>query len=160
MSDSIYRSPAEQAPNAPKYRVFSPFTIEEWQALDEVHGDTRRVTGAIPPRKPWHKTDPEPPWEAIFRRPKSSETNFFERHAHGDNSKSMALRNFAKAIVVGVSYKGKKTIAADAGDTTAVAAVRAAWDAVQESEGGGCHMAAQEELMALAGMGKEVEGKE
>lgn len=145
--------------NKPRYTTLNAFTDDEWRALDDAYGDTRRVTGAIPPPKPW-APNPEPKWEAIFRRPSSAETNVFEKHVHNDGSKSQALRLLAKAIVVGVANGQDKVMAPDPNDTQAKKRVQAAWDSAQEKHGGGLHMAAQTDVMDLAGMGREIEGKE
>lgn len=143
---------------APQYRIFAPFTDDELEALNTAHGDIRVVRGATPEPKRWRPAErPEPPWEVVYRSPNSGESGFFERALHKD-SKDMAMRNHAKATVVGVSIDGKKTLALD-GNPMNVKATRAAFDALREKHGL-AHVAASDALMSLAGMVAEEEGKE
>lgn len=145
--------------DAPKYRTLNAFTDAEWQQLDVAHQDTRKVTGAIPPPKPWD-TDPEPRWQAIFRRATSGEANVFEGNCNNDQGKSAALRLHAKALVVAVAMGARKVMCLDRADAASLAAVRKAWDEAQSTLGGALHIAAQTDLFDLTGMGREVEGKE
>lgn len=144
---------------APKYKTFAPFSDEEWQALDVAHGDTRKVRGAVPPPKPWDPS-PEPKWEVIFRKPANAgEFAFFEKHAHSDTAKDRALRLYAKALIVGVSEGGRKVVCLNVNDNKQKNDVRNAWDALCEKFPG-IHMAAQQDIMDLSGMGKEEAGKD
>ncbi len=94
----------------------------------------------------------------MFRKPTGGECDHFEGSAHNDKAKPGALRNLAKAIVVGVSFGGKVVTVADRKDIVAVKAAREAWDSLREAYPG-AHMAAQEDLMALAGMAADDGGK-
>lgn len=144
----------------PKFKTFKPFDNETLVALEAAHGDIRVVRGAVPPPRRWHADDaPEPPWEAVFRKPTTGESDNFEGSAHRENAKAGALRNLAKAIVVAVSRGGKIVMYTDRGDAKAVRETREAWDALR-ADFPGAHMAAQDDLMGLAGMSAEEEGKE
>ncbi len=151
--------PDESAPT-PEFRVFVPFTVDECEALDVAHKDIRRVTGATPPAKSWRPTEkPEPPWEVVFRKPANAgEFAFFERHAHSDAAKDRALRLYAKALIVGVSFGGQKVLNLNHADNKQNVDIRRAWDNLCEKFPG-VHMAAQTEIMDLSGMGKEEAGK-
>lgn len=146
-------------PTPVKAPTFLPFTNETLAALDAAHGDIRVVRGATPPAKRWAPDfTPEPPWEAVFRQPTTGESDNFEGAAHNDRAKAGALRNLAKAIVVGVSLGGVQITCTDRNDRAQVDAVRKAWDDLR-AKFPGAHMAAQDDLMALASMAKEEEGK-
>lgn len=150
--------PDDKPVSLSKYKTFAPFTNEELEALNVAHGDVQFVRGETPPAKSWRPLDkPEPPWECVFRAPSSNECSFFERALHKD-TKDMALRNHAKATVVGVSFNGKKTFALDS-DPMKVKAVREAFDAMRERFGL-AHIACNDALMSLSGMVANEEGKE
>lgn len=139
--------------------MFKPFDNDTLRALDAAHGDVRKVRGATPPAKSWNPDAPEPPWEAVFRRPTPGEGDTFEGAAHNDRAKPGALRNLAKAVVVAVSLDGKHTTCLDRNDRKARQEVWDAWDALR-AKYSGAHMAAQDDLMGLAGMSRDEEGKE
>lgn len=140
--------------------MFKPFADEQLRALEEAHEEIRVVRGAVPPQRRWIVDDkPEPPWEAVFRKPVTGESDRFEGDAHNDKARAGGLRNLAKAIVVGVSFEGKITICGDRKDLVAVRAVRDAWDELR-AKFPGAHMAAQDDIMSLAGMAREEEGKD
>lgn len=143
-----------------KFKLFKPIDDETLMSLEAAHGDIRVVRGAAPPARRWHANDaPEPPWEAVFRKPTTGESDNFEGSAHRENAKAGALRNLAKAIVVAVSLDGKIVSYTDRGDAKAVRETREAWDALR-AKFPGAHMAAQDDLMSLAGMSAEEEGKD
>lgn len=144
-----------------RYRVFVPFTDEQMAELESAHGRiSPRVLPALDPPRTWVPNDvPEPHWCAVFREPTTGEVEFFERHAHG-TSKDAALRNLAKATIVAVSFQGKHTVCLDRNDRASVDAVRAAWDQGIRKRFGGAHLAAQDDLMLLAGMSRDETGKE
>lgn len=140
--------------------MFLPFDNETLSALEASHGSIRVVRGATPPVKRWNPdATPEPPWEAVFREPTTGEGDNFEGAVHNDRTKAGALRNHAKATVVAVSHGGKHTICSDRRDKPAEKATREAWDDLRRTFPG-AHMAAQDDLMSLAGMAKDEEGKE
>lgn len=150
--------PDDKPVSLPKYKTFAPFTDEELEALNVAHGDVQLVRGETPPAKSWRPLyKPEPPWECVFRTPNSGECAFFERALHKD-TKDMALRAFAKGIVAGVSYNGKKTFVLD-NDPLKVKAVREAFDNMRERYGL-AHIACNDALMSLSGMVANEEGKE
>lgn len=138
---------------------FKPFDDETLCALDAAHGDVRVVRGETPPAKRWKPAEkPEPPWEAVFRRPTEGELSAFERAMSNDKAKDSATRSFAKAIVCGVSLDGKIVSYTDRGDVAAVRGVRDAWDALRERHPG-AHLASVDEILSLASMSAEQEGK-
>lgn len=140
--------------------MFLPFDNETLSALEASHGSIRVVRGATPPVKRWNPDAiPEPPWEAVFRKPTTGEGDAFEGAVHRDDTKAGALRNFAKAVVVAVSLDGKIVVCLDRKDKMSERAAREAWDGLRASYSG-AHMAAQDDLMSLAGMAKDEEGKE
>lgn len=139
--------------------MFKAFTDDELRALEAAHDEIRVVRGAAPPPRRWAAEDkPEPPWEAVFRKPMTGESDSFEGAAHNDKAKPGALRNFAKAVVVGVSLAGKTATCVDRKDLVSLRATRDAWDALR-AQYPGAHMAAQDDLMGLAGMARDEEGK-
>lgn len=143
-----------------KFKTFRPFSDEQLAALEQAHGEIRVCRGAVPPPRRWVANDsPEPPWEAVFRKPTMGESDNFEGSAHREQAKAAALRNLAKAIVVGVSVGGKVITYEDRSDAKAVRDVRDAWDNLRR-DFPGAHMAAQEDLMSLAGMAAEEAGKD
>jgi len=140
--------------------VFAPFDNDTLASLESAHGEIRVVRGEKPPAKRWRPDDmPETPWEAVFRKPTVGECDNFEGAAHQDKARAAALRNLAKATVVGVSRAGKQVLHVEPGDARSKQAVRDAWDALR-NDYSGAHMAAQKHLMSLAGMSDEEEGKE
>lgn len=152
---------SEPVPNdaAPEYRVFVPFTNDELAELDGAHEDIRVVTGAIPPPKRWKPEEKqEPPWEVVFRKAQGGEGDFFEGHAHSEQAKAKALRLHAKTLIVGVSVGGVKVVCLNRLDNKQKGDVQKAWDRLREKFPG-VHMAAQDEIMDLTGMGKEEAGK-
>lgn len=151
-----YRTPGEVEPST----KFLPFDVDTLSRLDDAHGDIRIVTGAKPPAKSF-KPDfkPEHPWQAVFCKPTVGESDNFEGAAHNDRAKPGALRNLAKAIVVGVSLDGKQTFCIDRNDRASVKQVRDAWETLR-AKYPGAHMAAQDDLMSLASMSADESGKE
>lgn len=147
---------------APQFRVFAPFSDAQLGELEEAHGRIDVVRGAIPAARRWVPDDaPEPPWEAVFRIPTDGESEFFELHAAGsEKARSAALRDLTKGIVVGVSFRGKQVICLKRTDSVSVRDVRNAWDALRKGGYPLAHVAAQDTVMALAGMGREEAGKE
>lgn len=142
------------------FKVFRPFSGEELAALEASHGEIRVVRGALPPARSWVPDDkPEPPWEAVFRKPTTGESDNFEGAVAKDATKAAALRNLSKAVIVGVSVGGKIATCSDRKDLPSVRAVRDAWDRLRETHPG-VHMAAQEDLMSLMGMARDEGGKE
>jgi hypothetical protein len=144
---------------APRYRVFAPFSDDTLCALEEAHGRVAVVRAAAPAKRRWVPNDtPEPPWEAVFREPTVGEAEAYEGHAHHEKARAGMVRNHAKATVVGVSIGGKQTVCMDRADTASVKAVREAWDRLRDRYGA-AHLAAQDDLMALMGSVRE-EGKD
>lgn len=152
-------SESAESTEKPRYRVFLPFTDEQMSDLEAAHGRVMPVLPKLDPPRAWVPDDkPEPHWCAVFREPTTGEVEFFERHAHG-SSKDVALRNLAKATVVAVSLGGRHTVCLDRNDKRSVDAVRAAWDQGIRGRFGGAHLAAQDDLMLLAGMSRDESGK-
>lgn len=146
-------------PKSPKFRAFVPFDNDTLAALDAAHGDIRVVRGETPPAKKWKPDElPEPPWEVVYRKPTQGEADAFEGSVHNERAKSAGLRNLAKATIVGVSVGGIVTTCADRSDAAAVRKVRDAWDALREAHPS-VHVASAGDLMSLAGMSAEEEGK-
>lgn len=143
-----------------KSSKFKPFSNETLASLDAAHGDIRVVRGVTPKPKPWQpNVTPEPPWEAVFRAPTTGESDNFEGAAHNEKARTGALRNLAKATVVGVSHGGVQTVCMDRKDAESVRKVRDAWDSLR-GEFPGAHLAAQDDMLELSGQTKEEAGKE
>ncbi len=138
-----------------------PFSDEQLQALDAAFGDVRIVAGKIPDTKPWAakpaKDAPSgvalPPWQAVFRKPTLGEGEAFEGAANHEGTRAAAMRNLAKATVVGVSFGGEQTIAAEAGKS-GQKDVRDAWDRIRKDYPL-AHIAAKDELQSLLGQEQE-----
>jgi hypothetical protein len=146
-------------PEEKKTVSFLTFDDATLQALDAAHGEIRVVRGKKPPAKKWDSSFvPDYPWEAVFRVPTMGESDTFEGTAHNDKARSGGLRNLAKAIVVGVSYGGQRTVCTDRADKASERAVREAWESLRK-EFPGAHMAAQDDIMSLASMAADEEGK-
>lgn len=138
--------------------MFTPFTNEQLQDLEDRFGRIAVVTGAKPKRQPHHKTDPEIPWQAVFRAPTQGESDAFEGAANNERAKPGALRELARKTVVAISHKGVITI--HDGERGRLSKVLGdAWEKLRQ-DFGGIHIAAQGDLMALNGAEADESGKE
>lgn len=139
---------------------FVPFSQDTLRELDIAHEDIRVVRGETPPAKSWNPDfKPEHPWEAVFRKPTVGEAESFEGKAHNDRARPAALREFAKALVVGVSLNGKQTTCMDRKDQPSRREVVAAWDALRDRYPN-AHVAAQEDIFSLSGQARDEGGKD
>ncbi len=130
-----------------------PFSDEQLQALDATFGDIRLVTAETPAVKPWAAKDapaPCPPWQAVFRKPTRGEGEAFEGAANREDTRAGAMRNFAKAVVVAVSFGGKQTIATEAGKA-GQKDVREVWEEEIRKNYPLAHIAAKDDLQSLLG---------
>ncbi len=133
-------------------KPFVPFTDEQLRVLDATFGDIRLVTAETPTAKPWAAKDapaPSAPWQAVFKRPTLGEGESFEGAANNEGTRAAAMRNFAKATVVAVSFGGEQTIATEAGKP-GQDDVRKAWDKVRKYYPL-AHIAAKDDLQSLLG---------
>lgn len=138
---------------------FLPFTDEQLQALEEKFSRIDKCRGETPARRSWHKADPEPPWEVVFRAPTMGECDKFEGDANNERAQAGSARNLSRAIVVGVSYKGKILMHDGQRQGAAEKAVREGWDALRQDYPA-VHMACAETIKALMGGVIATEGKE
>ena len=140
--------------------TFKPFDNETLAALEGAHEDIRVVRGETPPTKRWNPgAAPEPPWEAVFRKPTIGEAENFEGSAHKEAQRPGGVRNYAKALVVGVSIDGTQTVCMDRLDPKQRAAVREAWDALR-AKFPQAHIASQDDLLSLSGQTRDEGGKD
>lgn len=143
-----------------EYNTFKPFDSATLAALDIAHSDIRVVRGKTPPAKSWIPDHaPEPPFEVVFRKPTTGEADAFEGAAHNDKAKAGALRNLAKATIVGVSFGGKTVTCSDRKDVASLKTVREAWDDLRVAFPS-VHGAASEDLMEMSGQAKDEGGKD
>lgn len=137
---------------------FVPFTDEQLQDLENRFGRIEKVTAPKPERKSYHKTDPEIPWEVVYRAPTMGECDKFEGDANNERSKPAALRELARKMVVAISHKGTVTIH-DGERGRRSKAIDDAWEKLR-SDYPGVHLAGQVKIMALMGGEAEEGGKE
>lgn len=139
-----------------EFKIFKPIPVDTLAALDVAHGDIRVVRGKTPPVKSWVPDhEPEPPYEVVFRKPTTGESDNFEGSAHNEKAKAGALRSLAKATIVAVSFGGKIVSSTNRKDR----AVLDAWDALRGMFPG-VHAAASDDLMDLNGQAKDEGGKD
>lgn len=138
--------------------MFAPFSDEQLTDLESRFGRIAVVTAPKPKRQPHHKTDPETPWQLVFRAPTQGESDAFEGAANNERLKPGALRELARKTVVGVSHRGAITLH-DGERGRLSKAMSEAWDRLRQ-EYPGAHIAAQSDLMALNGAEADETGKE
>lgn len=142
----------------PTIFTFVPFTDEQLQELEARHGRITVVTAATPKRQRFHKIDPVPPWQVVYRAPTMGECDAFEGAANNEKAKPGALRELARKTAVGISCHGFVTLH-DGEPHHPLKAMNDAWAALRKDYPA-VHLASQGAIQELMGGEAEEAGKE